>query len=248
MYQPTMDDQLTLSLALVSLVPSSSPFLLLASELKQAIFSALPDASTLSSLVLTCSDFYHTFRDAESLIIKSILHNQIGSGLLVDALIVLDARTLASYSEETVGQVLMLYTERTLTTTSNHQKWRLRHAVAVSSLYETIDYLSQDFARLALATNIVTGQDEPSPTPLSALESERIKRTFYRYELFYSLFREREEYQLDQRSSKSLQQFFFEWCEPWENEQLRCVRDYLLDRLSLRTCSWKAVCDEFKQN
>ena len=237
-----MEDQLTLSLAPPSPVSSTSAFLSLAPELKQAIFSALPDASTLSSLVSTCSTFYHTFQDAESLIIKSILHNQIGSQLLFDALIVLEARTLAPYSEAAVAQLLHSYAELALTFTSNQKKWSLRRAVAVSSLYDTVDCLAQDFARSALAINVVTGLDEPSPTPPSALELNRIKRTFYRYELFCSLFREREEYQLDRRASKALQQFFFEMWEPWENEQLRCVRDYLLDRLCLRTCSWK-LCD-----
>ena len=241
-----MEDQLTLSLVPPSPVPSTSPFLSLAPELKQAIFSALPDISTLSSLVSTCSTFYHTFRDAEPLIIKSILHNQIGSHLLFDALIVLESRTLVSYNEETVAQLLDSYAERALTITSNYQKLRLRHAVAISSLYDAIDCLSEDFACMALATNIVTGLDEPSPTPLSALESNRIKRAFYRYELYNSLFRELEELGLEWSASKKLQDSFFEMCEPWENEQLRCVRDYLFERLLIRMCPWKLY-DQVKE-
>ena len=241
-----MEDQLTLSLVPPSPVPSTSPFVSLAPELKQATFSALPDISTLSSLVSTCSTFYHTFRDAEPLIIKSILHNQIGSHLLFDALIVLESRTLVSYNEETVAQLLDSYAERALTITSNYQKLRLRHVVAISSLYDAIDCLSEDFAYSALATNIVTGLDEPSPTPLSALESNRIKRTFYRYELYYNVFREREGPGLKWSANKTLQDLFFEMCEPWENEQLRCVREYLLERLRIRMCPWK-LCDQVKQ-
>ena len=241
-----MEDQLTLSLAPPSPVPPTSPFSSLAPELKQAIFSALPDASTLSSLVLTCSTFYHTFRDAESLIIKSILYNQIGSHLFFDALIVLESRMLAPYNEEAVAHLLDLYAERALTITSNHLKWRLRHAVAISRLHDTIEYLSQDFACSALATNIVTGLDEPSPTPLSALESNRIKRTFYRFELFYGVFREREGHELNESKSETEQHFFFSMCEPWENEQLRCVRDYVFDRLRLRMCPWK-LCDQVER-
>ena len=234
-----MEDQHTLSLVPPSPFPSTSPFLSLTIELKQAIFSVLPEAGILSSLILTRSTFYHTFRDAESLIIKSILHNQIGSHLLFDALMVLKSRMLAPYNEETVAQLLDLYAERSLTVTSNHQKWTLRHAVAISSLYDTIECLSQDFVCSALATNPVTGLDEPSPTPLSALESNRIKRTFYRYDLFYSVFRECEGHELRRSTSRTLQYFFFRMCEPWENEQLRCVRDYLFDSLCIRMCPWK---------
>ena len=229
-----MEDQLTLSLAPPSRVPPTSPFLSLAPELQQAIFSVLPDASTLSSLILTCSTFYHTFRDAESLIIKSILHNQIGSHLLFDALIVLESRMLAPYNEEAVAQLLDLYAGRAFTITIDHQKWTRRHAVAISSLHDTIECLSQDFACSALATNIVTGLDESSPAPLSAAESNRIKRTFYRYELFCSVFRKRGDHEMKLNASSTLQQRFFTIHEPWENEQLRCVYDYLFDRLCLR--------------
>ena len=234
-----MADQLTLSLAPLSLVPSTSPFLSLAPELKQAIFSALPHASTLESLVLTCSNFYHTFKDAESLIIKSILHSQIGSHLLFDALIVLESRMLTPYNVEAIAQLMDLYAKRASTITINHQKWRLRHAVAASSLHDSIESLSKDFARSALATNIVTGLDEPSPTPLSLSESKRIKRTFYRYELFYSLFRRNGEHELNRSASLRLQYSFFDECEPWGIEQLRCVEDYLSDRLCLCMCPWK---------
>ena len=242
-----MEDQPTLSLVPPSPFPSTSPFLSLTIELKQAIFSALPDIDTLSSLILTCSTFYHTFRNAESLIIKSILHNQIGSHLLFDALIVFESRMLAPYNEKSVAELLDLYAERALTITSNHQKWTLRHAVAISSLYDTIECLSQDFDWSALATNPVTGLDEPSPTPLSALESNRIKRSFYRYELFYNVFRECEGHELKQSTSRTLQHTFFGMCEPWENEQLRCVRDYLFDRFCIRMCPWK-TCEKSQRN
>ena len=231
-----MEDQLTLSLAPPSRAPPTSPFLSLAPELQQAIFSVLPDASTLNSLILTCSTFYHTFRDAESLIIKSILHNQIGSHLLFDALIVLESRMLAPYNEEAVAQLLDLYAGRAFTITIDHQKWTRRHAVAISSLQDTIECLSQDFACSTLATNILTGLDESSPAPLSAAESNRIKRTFYRYELFYSVFRRRGDDGLSWSASHRMQQYFFTIHEPWENEQLRCVYNYLFDRLCLRMC------------
>ena len=244
-----MEDQDRQSLAPPLPIKSTSPFLSLPPELKQAIFSALPDANTLTSLVLTCSNFYHTFRNAESLIIKSILHNQIGSHLLFDALIVLESGMLTPHNDKTVCQLLNKYAKRAPTITSNHQEWKLRHAVAVSSLHETIECLSNNFACLALGTNVMTGLDEPSPTPLSAQESNRIKRAFYRYELFCTLFpvfRTRGKHGPNLRSSKTLQRFFFRIREPWENEQLRCVRDYLFDRLCIRMCPWR-LCDQVKQ-
>lgn len=303
-----MEDQQTPSVVQPLPVLSSSPFLSLSTELKQAILSALPDTSTLQSLALTCSTFYHTIRNAESRIIESILHRQIGSDLLSDALIVLEARMLATDNEEAVTHLLdtyaeesrmlaidnqepethfldtydaqsrileidyekvvnhfldtyakpsrMLaidnkeavthfldsYAERAPTITSDHQGWRLRPAVAISSLHNTIESLSEDFARLALGKDIVTGLDEPSHAPLSASESNRIKRAFYRYELFNCVFRGHEGFGLSECASVELPQHFFFMYNPWENEQIRCVRDYLFDRLRIGMCPWK-LCD-----
>lgn len=229
-----MDPQLLLRE--VPLVPQSDPFLSLPSELKQNIFSALPDANTLRSLVLTCSSFYRTFLDAESLIIESILQAQIGSDLMYDAVIVFESTNLVPYSKYTVIELLKLYAKQDLTCLP--QTWKLRDALAIGGLHDDIEFFSREFASSALSANPVTGLDEISSSPLSLLEYNRIKRTFYRYELFCNIFRRRD-IQTVQADPKKPQSMFFTMCAPWENEQLACVRDYLFDCLSSRRCSQK---------
>ena len=241
-----MDSQLQLPLVPPSPIPSPSPFLSLTTELKQAIFSKLPNIDTLISTVLTCSNFYLTFLDAESLIIRSILHNQIGPELLYDAMLVWRSSSLTSFNDNEVMQFLILYKERDLSTTDLFQALKLRDAVTVGGLYDDIVFLSKDFASLALHINIITGLAEPSPLPLSLLESNRIQRVFYRYELFYNIFRDRDETSSDQITSKRLQEIFFAESRGWENEQLRCVREYLVGRLSIRMCS-QMLWSRFKQ-
>ncbi|KAF6231404.1 hypothetical protein HO173_010364 [Letharia columbiana] len=223
-----MDAQLLLPP--VSPVPPN-PFLSLTIELKQIIFSALPDTRSLISLILTCSSFYHTFLDAESLIIKSILRSQVGLDLIFDATIVFKSTTLKAYSNDAAIELLKSYTKQDFACLS--QIWKLRDALAVGGLHDNIEFFSRDFASLALSIDPVTGLDEASPSPLSLLESTRIKRTFYRYELFCNIFRKREDIQLGKAASESPQSIFFSICAPWENEQLACVRDYLFKRLSL---------------
>ena len=93
----------------VAPVPSPNHFLSLAPELKQTIFSALPDPSTLKSIVPTCSSFYHTLLDAETLIVKSVLQNQIGPDLMCDAIVVFESRTLKPSDDNAALALLGLY-------------------------------------------------------------------------------------------------------------------------------------------
>lgn len=227
-----MDDQLLLPPA-----PSPSPFLSLPPELKQMIFSALPNASTLRSLVLTCSSCYRTFLDAETLIINAVLHTHIGSDLIFDAIVVSKSTTLEPDGSDAATELLQLYAKQALICLS--PVWKLRDALAIGSLHETIEIFSKDFASLALSRNPVTGLKDASPFPLSLLESNRVKRAFYRYELFCNMFRERGGVEKAQAASQNPRNLslFFSMCAPWENEQLACVRDYLSERLSLRMCS-----------
>ena len=228
-----MDHQLLLPA--VPHTPSSNLFLSLAPELKQTVFSALPNASTLESLALTCSSLYHTFLDAESLIIKSILHNQIGPDLMCDAIIVFKSRTLKPCDNDAVIALLKLYTEHNYNII--FQKWKLRDALAIGSLYDDIEFLTKGFASSTLSTNPVTGIEDTSPSPLSLPELVRIKRTFYRYELFChisrSIFQGLGALDPDEPEHGSPQSLFFS-VAPWENEQLACVQDYLFERLSIR--------------
>lgn len=232
-----MDDQLPRALKPLVPVPSSSPFLALTTELKQAIFSALPSISILKSLLLTCSNFYHTFLNAESLIIKSILRNQIGSDLIYDATIVWRSTMPFYFDEEASIKLLSLYAQRDLAVVYGLQTWKLQDAEAIGGLYDDIDDLSRDFASSALGTNIVTGLDEASPSPPSSSEINRIKRTFYRFELLCNIFGQRYRGSVVHCGRGKLLTKFFSMCRPWENEQLRCIRDHLHDRLSLRRYS-----------
>lgn len=215
-----MDDQHPLPL-----VPSPSPFLSLPPELKQAILSELPNASTLLSLVSTCSSFYHTFLNAEPLITKSVLHIQIGWDLICDAMVVYESTALEHYSDDTATELLKMYTRNDFTTLP--QRWKLRDALAIGGLHDHIEFFSRAFACSTLSINPVTALPEALPPLLSSSETTRIKRTFYRYELFSNMFRQLDRVQTVLAAPKSPQRMFFSISAPWENEQLACVRDYL---------------------
>lgn len=133
------------------------------------------------------------------------------------------------------AELLKSYAKRDLKSLS--QNWNVRDAVAVSGLHDTVELFSSGFASLALCANPVTGLDEASPLSLSLSESNRIKRAFYRFELFYNIFRKLGISRRARATRGHPQSLFFSACAPWENEQLTCVRDYRADRVSLRMCS-----------
>ena len=237
-----MEKRTSLPLLPPSSVLPQSPFLTLAPELKQAIFSKLPQPSSLKAVVLTCSDFYHTFLGAKSLILKSVLCNEIGPDLLHDAIFAWQSRWLPpflSFTEGTAPKLMKLYAIQNPASTSFLQIWKVRDAVALSSLHDDVKVLSKDFASLVLRTNIVTGQADPSPSPLSLLESNRIQRAFYRYERFCNLFRLSEDNPTVGVMGPGLALCVSSIWKSLENEQVTCVRDHLLERLMLRMCSWR---------
>ena len=228
-----MDDQILRPRMPVVLPPN--PFLSLPPELKQSIFAALPNARSLRSVALACTSFYRTFVDAESLIVRSVLYTQIGSDLINDAVIVFRSRALERHDKEAAIELLKSYARRD--TRCMPQIWRLHDVLAIGDLHDNIDFFSRGFAASALSANPVTGADETLPCPLSLLESNRIKRTFYRYELFCNIFRKLGTLQGFDITTETPEGMFFLTCAPWENEQLACVRAYLLECLSSRACA-----------
>ena len=217
--------------------PSPNPFLSLTTELKQAIFSELANTSSLESLALTCSSYFHAFLNAKSLIIKSVLHTHIGSDLIYDAIVVWKSRMITTYDDDAANEFLDSYVKRDLPMRCMMQTMRLRDAEDIGDLYDQIEDFSSSFVSSALGNSIVTGLDDPSPSPLSLLESARIKRTFYRFELLCNIFGQRYRSSDVPFKGDELLTNFFSVCRPWENEQLRCIREHLFDRLSLGMCS-----------
>ena len=235
-----MDKRTSLPLLPPSSVLPQSPFLTLAPELKQAIFSELPQPSNLKAVVLTCPNFYHTFLGAKSLILKSVLCNEIGPDLLHDAIFAWQAQSLKPFNvftEQMAIKLLEDFVDHNFATTSLLQTWKIRDAVALSNLHDDVKTLCKDFASWALHTNMVTGQDDSSASPLSLLESNRIQRAFYRHELFCNIYQKLKVTPDSHGMSWRLILLMTSIWAPWEYEQVECVQEYLFQCLSLRMCS-----------
>lgn len=190
-------------------------------EMKQAILSTAPDVASLKSLVSSCSCFYHCFCGAESSILHNILRRQIGPDLMPLAAIVSESYRLRPWTKEGALDVLsQLFEHRALAS------WTLPGASYVSQLHGHVEFFVADFVATKLSNET---QTKPSES-----EVHRIRRTFYLFELYCTLFRARPS-KKNRFSKDDLRDLFFKKFAPWENEQLSCIHDYLFEQLSVGT-------------
>ena len=226
---PTPNDPNHSQLQLTSLSP----------ELKCAIFTSLPDVTSTKSLALTSSSFYYTFLDAQSLILTQVLQNQIATDLLHGAFAASKASKLPVWTKQAVRDFLTEY----FGTSVPHKthRWSLSEALHVSKIHSCVEFFATEFASFALSKNRTMHGSNAAP---SFTESIRIRRVLYRFELYCNLFRKPgfdrmvrgERNCLIQPSpfeAQELRGIFFDMFSPWENEQLGCIHDYLIEEITV---------------
>jgi hypothetical protein len=109
----------------------------------------------------------------------------------------------------------------------------------MSKLHQEIKFLVADFCSCAMKDFKDLKYGEGSSIHLSATETVRITRAFYRLELFCVLYRDRcllgeiEDMEKGQYDvTKILAYRLFATWNAWENEEIACVRDYIYARLA----------------
>ena len=202
------------------LCPSKLSLVFLPHEIRVAIFSYLPDVSSVKALALTCSYFLHTFRSVKWIVLDSVLRAQIDPELWSLAIMVLSSSRLEPWSRKGVFRCLTQhYDERGLSQCTGLE------ALYLSELHKHVQFFAADFASSILDP---VYQVEASPR-----EIRRFERAFYRFELYCNLFRRRKGCGEERFSAQEQRSYFFARYPPWENEQLACVHDYLFEQLSL---------------
>ena len=219
-----------------------SPFRLtsLAPELKYAIFVCLPDVSSAKALALTSSTFFQTFLDAQELILTQVLQNEMGTEVLRDYITALSVSQIQVWSKDAILKILDEYFRDSICHTSH--KWKLSEALAISKMNECVDFLAQEFASSALFKNPTARGANATPSPR---EMRRIKLTLHRYELCCNLFRHPTHDRMvrDKLNRNRLirprpfgaheqRKVFFDKFSPWENEQLGCIHDFLVQEIT----------------
>ena len=212
----------------------------LAPELKYAIFMCLPDVPSAKALALTSSSFFQTFLNAQELILNQVLQNEMDTEVLRDYLTALSVSQIQVWNKDAIRKILDEYFGGSSSHTSH--KWKLSEALAISKLHEYVDFLAIEFASSALFKNPTAGGANAAP---SSSEMRRIKLTIHRYELYCNLFRHPTHDRMvrDKLNRNRLirpqpfgaheqRKVFFDKFSPWENEQLGCIHDFLVQEIT----------------
>ena len=226
---PTSNDPYQPQLQLTSLSP----------ELKCAIFTSLPDVTSAKSLALTSSSFYYTFLDAQSLILTQVLQNEITTDLLHGAFAAYKATKTPVWTKQAVQDFLAEYFGKSVTHETH--RWNLSEALHMSKIHSCVDFFATEFASFALSKNRTIQGSNVAP---SFTEMIRIRRVLYRFELYCNLFRKpgfdrmlrgERNCLIQPRAFEAQEQrgIFWDMFSPWENEQLGCIHDYLIEEITI---------------
>lgn len=208
-------------------------------ELKCVIFTSLPDVTSARSLALTSSSFYHTFLDAQSIVLTQVLQNEISTDLLHGAFAAYKASKIPVWSKQAIQVFLIEYFGSSVP--HKFQKWNLSEALHMSRVHGCVEFFAAEFASFALSKNSTTRGSNAAP---SFTELIRIKRILYRFELYCNLFRKPSHDRMirDKRNcliqpspfgKQEQRHIFFDMFSPWENEQLGCIHDYLIEEIKV---------------
>ena len=203
-------------------------------DLIHAVLCFVPDVPSLRAVISTCTTLHRAFQNAERLVTERVLSNQMGSGLLREAFVVLESSRLKdSWSRKAVEDFLqrqkLIITDQT---TLPRRPWTLSRGIYVDRLYQHVRYFAADFASSALRAMFPLSRSANNGSTLtpqpSASEIHRMERTFFLFELYCNLFRKYTTVSEKRFTPKEQMELFLEQFPPWEVEQLVCVRDYLL--------------------
>lgn len=187
---------------------------------------------SIKTLALASSSFYRIFIEYQSSILAHTLFKEIGSELLPNAFVVLQASQIKPWSRAAVREYLRGFPQKFDSSLPN--KWTLSEALRRTKLHRCVQHFSNDFVAFALSgIQQLHHQSTASLTP-SPTELHRIQRSFYIFELYCHLFRKQngklEKVRLNEKEQRHI---FFNKFPPWENEQLGCIHDYLYERFTV---------------
>lgn len=202
-------------------------------ELKLEICFALPDIPSLVALTRASSSFYRIFTNSQSLIVSTVLSNEIHPAVLPHAIAVLEASSIQPWRKREVEGFLERYPESYSQQPRSIQT--LSQASTIIKLHRHVQFFTEDFCTSILSVHPITKVPENTYIPPSAKELCRIQTAFYKFELFCTLFRSQRltQKEEDRFNSSEQQELFLEKFKLWENEQLACVYDYLMRKVSL---------------
>jgi hypothetical protein len=224
-------------------------------EIKLLVLDAIADVDSFTSLVQASETFRKLFESNQKRLLESILTKSIPKDVVPDAL----ATYHASISEPPPPrnppkppdpnflppdrQFLVDYQtqRRTNSLTATFGVLSLRTADQIASLHGAVEFLTRDFINwMKEKTSTFQNHHIRFPEFLSESETCRIQRAFYRIEMFVALGRNKGSYMEGWRHNGRWEghnhgEYPHPFCNvfaAWENEEMVCLREYMISRLS----------------
>jgi hypothetical protein len=203
-------------------------------ELQLEILESLYDFSSLRALVHASPSFHYVYISQRHSILTEILTRDLGKDVLFDASVVLNAQELDRASKETEQQTRHLleqsWEQRPFFDVDVVKRYPPDRITRLAQFHRTVLYTMEDFCKWALSKQPVTGESLASNEPLSPNETQRIRRALYRLESFYLLFDDSCTYSDSGLQCMDQTHLFLRFLEPWQVEEIACIRDYLISR------------------
>jgi hypothetical protein len=207
-------------------------------EIQIQILGNILHIKTLHSLVHASPHFLHVYQGSHEDILTRIVYNQIAPSVLPLAATVLSQNYLRSRRHPRSLILEFLETFRQAPSPSPPHKFSLEASKQLLKTHTAVEYLVEKFltSRLTLLSEyfpdipFLSSQGQHI-TGLQGIEHTRLFRAFYHLELYGLLFYDPETSH-DNITARQKTVLFLVRLTDFEVEELRCVRDFLLDQLS----------------
>lgn len=202
------------------------------------IMRQLPDVASLRSLSASSRKWNDLRLHHMSVVLPSVLRNELGDAVLNDALLVVKAWTLESdYTNYRGNLQSFLEAWSDLEYMASLQSTvPLQHYLEIANFQPLLSALVKGFCDYAFSDPTMSSNMPTEVTQTTLSETKRLTRAFFRLQLYLYLYQEPtwvegggegKTFELQRQSYK----IFSHW-KAWENEEIACVRDYIYFKLA----------------
>lgn len=223
-------------------------------ELKIIILESQNTLASLQALVQSAPSYYNVYTIYSQRILATVIYNELGSANLLEYWYITEAKKIKrngiTWWREIQNFLISYEVDRILGATplafSGLLAMDLKDLVKIAEFQHNVSYLAEQFSRSALNSHPTTRGSE-GHVSLSIIETHRLNRAIYRYELFCALFgsRKGEEWlrvwtlladlddldfdaEMDTADEK-VSSVFLTTFDPWEVEELACIQDFIFE-------------------